>query len=432
MPARFAPARRARRWSALAALVLLPASAVASFERDRVVGAGPAPQTLKIGALLDLKRGWATLGRASRVTLRLAASDANAQLARSGSPMRVRLRIVDVAGDPAKAERELRRLAAGGTRVVIGPQASAEVRAVRGAANSLGVVVLSQGSTAHSLAVRGDNILRLVADDRREAEALVALLRRDGVDAIVPMWRDDAGNAGLAASLRRTFRASGGTVGAGVRYATDETDFAGRAAALRGQVAALQAAGARRVAVYLAAFDEVVDVFHAAAADPVLNAVNWYGSDGVALSRALVGDAAAATFASRHRYPNPTLGLDAVGVRRSAALRRRVRARLGSTPDAFALSAYDGLRIAVRAARRAGGTADVPRFRRALVRIADGYVGVTGPIRLNSAGDRAFDNYDFWSVCATGGGFEWRRTFAYAARGVGQGRIVTRQACPAG
>jgi branched-chain amino acid transport system substrate-binding protein len=431
MPVRFPLALAGRRW-ALAALLVLTAAGVAALERDRAVRASNAPVTLRIGALLDLKRGWTTLGRASRVTLRLAAADANAQLARSGSATRVKLRIVDVAGDPAKAARALRRLAAEGTRVVIGPQASAEVEAVRPVANARGVVVLSQGSTAHALALRGDNVLRLVADDRREAEALVALLKRDGVRAVVPMWRADAGNAGLATSVRRAFRADGGTVAPGVPYATDEADFAGRIAALRDQVAALQAAGAGRVAVYLAAFDEVVDVFHAAAGDPAVGAVDWYGSDGVALSRRLATDGPAAMFASRHRYPNPTLGLDAVGIRRSAALRKRVRARLGSTPDAFALSAYDGLRIAVRAAARAGGTTDVRRFRRALVQLADGYVGVTGPIRLNRAGDRAFDNYDFWSLCAARRGFRWRRTFAYVARGVGRGSIVERQACRAG
>jgi branched-chain amino acid transport system substrate-binding protein len=128
----------------------------------------------------------------------------------------------------------------------------------------------------------------------------------------------------------------------------------------------------------------------------------------------------------------PSVLLSPVAVQRSAALRARVRAKLGSEPDAFALSAYDGLRIAAGAARRTGGTADVQGFERALVRVARGYRGVTGPIRLNAAGDRAFGSYDFWSVCARPGGFGWRRTSSYLARGVGQGSIVTRQSCGTG
>lgn len=417
---------RARAVCAVAALVLL-AGAFATLAGTRSARSSSVA-TVQIGALLDLKSGWTSLGRASRVTLQLAAADAGNRLARAGSPVRVRLRVVDVRGKPDVAVRELRRLAASGVHVVIGPQSSAEVSAVRAAARSLGVMVVSQGSTAHSLAISGDNIFRLVPDDRREAEALVALLKRDGVKAIVPAWRDDPGNAGLVASVRSRFQAQEGTVRAGVRYSTNETAFTSTVAQLRAQVSAARAGG-KKTAVYLAAFDEVVELFHAAAKDPVLKSVPWYGSDGVALSRLLIGDRTAASFAAARGYPNPILGLDAAAVKRSAALRRRVRAKLGHDPDAFALTSYDALQIAVLAAERASGAGNTARFRRALARTANGYRGVTGTIRLNAAGDRAYGSFDFWSVCASGGSFAWRKTSAYLASGVGRGRIVKRQAC---
>lgn len=418
---------RGRFVSGAAVLLLLAAGGLATFGDSGAEGSSVA--TVQIGALLDLKSGWTSLGRASRVTLELAAADANHRLARTGASTRVRLRIVDVRGKPDVAVRELRRLAARGVRIVIGPQSSAEVRAVRAQARSLGVVVVSQGSTAHSLAISGDNVFRLVPDDRREGEALVALLKRDRVETIVPAWRNDPGNAGLVTSVRGRFRTRGGKVAVGARYGTAETGFTSTVAALRKQVTTARASGGK-VAVYLAAFDEVVDLFHAAARDPVLSAVAWYGSDGVALSRRLVGDRSAATFAAHRRYPNPTLGLDAVAVKRSATLRRRIRARLGSAPDAFALTAYDALQIAVQAGERAGG-GSVARFKRAFARTADGYSGVTGTLRLNAAGDRAYGSYDFWSVCARGGAFGWRRTLTYLSSGVGHGRIVKHEACSA-
>jgi branched-chain amino acid transport system substrate-binding protein len=423
---------RGRSVCAAVALVLVAAALAALAEGRAAPSSGV--RTVEIGALLDLKSGWTSLGRASRVTLRIAAADANASLARSGSSTRVRLRLVDVQGQPALAVRELRRLAARGVRIVIGPQSSAEVGAVRAAAKSLGVVVISQGSTAHSFAIRGDNVFRLVPDDRREAEALVALLKRDRVEALVPAWRNDPGNAGLVTSVRNRFRAGGGKLSPGVRYATTATTasaFTNTVAALRTQVSAARG-GDRKTAVYLAAFDEVVEFFHEAARESVLSSVPWYGSDGVALSRRLVGDRTATAFAAARKYPNPTLGLDAVATKRSAALRKRVRAKLGSTPDAFALTAYDALQIAVRAEERAGGTGSVTRFRRALMRTADGYRGVTGTLHLNAAGDRAYGSYDFWSVCARAGAFEWRRTFTYLASGVGNGRIAKRRACATG
>ncbi len=411
--------------------VALVAAVFASGAHAGTGGASTATPTdeLTVGALLDLKSGWTTLGHASRVTLRLAVADANARLARRGSGMRVRLKVIDVHGDPQATVRALRRLAAAGVRVVIGPQASAEVGAVRAAAGALGVVLISQGSTAHSLAVRGDNVFRFVPDDLREGEALVALLRRDGVDAIVPVWRNDAGNAGLADSVRKRFRRLGGSVADGVRYGTGVSDFTPTLDRVRTQVGSLRAGGASRVAVYLAAFDEVVDLFETATRDAFFGSLPWYGSDGVALSPRLVGSQAAASFAAGVGYPNPILGLGDAAARRSRNLVRRIEARLGRTPDAFALTAYDGLQIAVDASTRAGVVGDPARLRRAVAAVADGHRGATGKLLLNAAGDRAFGSYDFWSICAGGNSAEWRRTASYLATAPNRGRIVTRQGC---
>jgi branched-chain amino acid transport system substrate-binding protein len=383
---------------------------------------------VSVGAILDLASGWTSLGRGSRVTLQLAAADENAALARSHSSVRVRLRIVDAKGEPALAVRLLRRLAASGVRVVIGPEKSSEVAAVRRAATKAGVVVISQGSTAHSLAISGDNVLRFVPDDIREGEALVALLGHDKVDAIVPVWRRDAGNAGLATSVRRQFAAKGGKVSQGVSYAETTTNFAAVATSIAAQAGTLRAAGAARVGVYLAGFDEVVDLFHAARVTPTLQTYPWYGSDGVALSTALANDKPAAAFADVVGYPNPTVGLSAAAVRKAHPVVARARKKLGRAPDALALTAYDALRIAVAGEQRAGGRGGA-RLRRAIVAAADSHVGITGRMTLNRAGDRAYGSFDFWSVCARGAKFGWVRTFEYQASRVGSGRILVRSRC---
>src|SRR5262245_40514282 len=217
-------------------LPVLVCVAASSFGTVASVDAAPAQSgsnALVVGALLDLRTGWTSLGRASRVTLQLAMNDANRELRNAGSETRVRLKIVDVRGEPELARRELRRLAAEGVRIVIGPQSSSAVKAVRRAANGGGVLSISQGSTAHSLAIAGDNVFRLVPDDLREGEAMVALLRRDGVDAIAPIWRQDAGNAGLARSVRGQFH---GAISRGVSYRPDQTDFSAKVRTLAAQV----------------------------------------------------------------------------------------------------------------------------------------------------------------------------------------------------
>ncbi len=423
---RFRPPRFRRAATILLSVTLLASVAIAPGDAAR-----PARQQQNefvVGAILDLAGGWTSLGRASRVTLQLAAADANAELARIGAPFRVRLRIVDAKGKPSTALRRLLRLSAAGVRVVVGPPSSSEVAAVRRAATGLGVVVISQGSTAHSLAFAGDNVLRFVPDDIREGEAVVALLRRQRIDAIVPVWRRDPGNAGLARSVRRRFATGGGKVSKGVSYATAGASFDGVASSISSQAASLRAAGARRVAVYLAAFDEVVDLFHAARLDSTLTRLPWYGSDGVALTTRLLNDRSAAAFAHAVGYPNPTVGLSDALVRRARPLLARARKRLGRTPDALALGAYDALRIAVEARQRAGSVSGTS-LRRAIVAAANAHVGVTGRMTLNRAGDRAYGSFDFWSVCPAGANFRWARTFEYAARRAGSGRILVRTRC---
>ena len=181
------------------------------------------------------------------------------------------------------------------------------------------------------------------------------------------------------------------------------------------------------MAVYLAGFDEVVGVFHAARAVPGLSAVPWYGSDGVALTTALVRDRRAAGFAADVGYPSPTLGLSDAVLRRAAPLITRAHMKLGRNPDAFALTAYDALQIAVQAEQGAG--AGTQALKRRLVAVADGHTGVTGRMTLNAAGDRAFGSFDFWAVCRSTAGFRWERTLSYVARRVGTGSIVSRRRC---
>ena len=426
-----------RRWSRLVlVLVGLAALATCGSAQAHAVKADSARQIesqsarrITVGAVLDLSAGWTALGQSSRVALRLAVSDANAALRRRGLADRVVLRISDAAGSPAEAARAVRRLARAGARIIVGPEGSSEVAAAKPVADELKVILVSQGSTAHSLAVR-DWVFRFVPDDVQETQAAAALIAHDGVSAIVPIWRDDAGNAGLASSIRPAVSAEGGTVSEGVPYASDGPDFPTAVQSLSEQVgAAIAANGAEKTAVFLAGFDEVVDLLVLAANDPVLSSVRWYGSDGVALTPALIANEAASAFAAKAGYPNPTLGLDEAAERRSAALRARIEADLGRQADAFTLAAYDALRVGVDSIVAAGRKASKVRLRRAFIARADGYLGMSGLIELNSAGDRAFGSFDFFSVCPTDPGYEWLRTWSFLVPRPGSGTLVERSNC---
>lgn len=232
----------------------------------------------------------------------------------------------------------------------------------------------------------------------------------------IPIWRGDAGNEGLAVATRRNFQALGGRMGEGVRYAAETTDFAPVISALRLQVGqAIEQNGAATVGVYLAAFDEVVALFDRAQGDPVLSAVRWYGSDGVALSDALVGNAGAARFALGAGYPNPTFGLDERAREKWEPISNRISARTGRSVEALALGVYDALWVAALAQLEVPEGSAPDELKRAFEQTANSFFGTTGWTLLNDAGDRKVGTFDYWAVKEEGGAFRWVRVARFEA-----------------
>lgn len=379
------------------------------------VEAGKRPKSLvKIGVLASLTGSGFSLGRSTVAALQIAATDLG-NIGPQYNPVRYRFLVRDTQQDPSRALDAIRDLNARGVKIIIGPQTSSEVAMIKPFADAHNILVISQGSTASSLAIPGDNIIRFCPNDRREAEALVALLQHDGIRAIVPLWRNDRGNNGLHDSVQIRFQALGGRVAPGFRYEPTTTNFSAATNSVASQIASLIASGISpsSVAVYLAAFDEAVDVFHSAQGNPTLENTAWYGSDGVALSAALTGDSEAAGFAASVGYPNPIFGLSDALRNRWQPIADRIEARTGIAPDAFALSTYDALFVVNLALVHAKPQKNFGRFKGAFIDEADHYRAITGSTELDAAGDRLNGDFDFWSVRLRNGNYTWVRVGTY-------------------
>ena len=363
-------------------------------------GSAPA-ETLKLGGLLSLTGNWQTLGESSQIMMGFAQEDLNLYLKQHGSNKRIQLMIRDTQLQPDIALKQYKALVTDGAVSVIGPQSSSEVAALVNEVSKRKVPIISQGSTASSLAFPNDHIYRMVPNDRHEAEALMALLKHRGVKTLIPAWRADTGNQGLHDSLQSQFTESGGTMLAGVRYSTDDQqDFDPVVAELDRQLqSALLAKGAvtAETAIYLAGFDEVARLMDAAVGYPRLKQVKWYGSDGVANSAALLNDPIASQFAMDVGYPNPNLGLPSMAAEKWIPLSDRYYAKTGQRPDAFALAAYDATFVA---GLNASYRKQAPRNSRQdiFAETADITFGATGWNRLDADGDRAYGDFDFWAI----------------------------------
>src|SRR4029077_2385603 len=135
----------------------------------------------------------------------------NQRLAAQHQPLRVDLSVVDTGQDPARAAAGFQQLADQRVRIVIGPQSSSEVAAIQALANQQGVLIVSQGSTASSLAMPNNNVFRFVPNDHIEGRATTDLLVKQGARIVVPLWRNVRGTQGLADSVRAAATAAGAT-----------------------------------------------------------------------------------------------------------------------------------------------------------------------------------------------------------------------------
>src|SRR5881227_3097686 len=197
-------------------------------------------RVFKIGVLATLTGSGSSLGIDTVAALQIAEEQLQADAISQHGGYRFHFFVRDTQHDPSKALEAIKDLDRRGAQIIIGPQTSSEVAMIKPYADAHNILVISQGSTASSLAIPGDNIFRL--------------------------WRNDAGNNGLHDSVKAQFEALGGTVASGFRYETTTTDFSAATSSIASQITTLVGGGtdASTIAVYLAAFDEVVDVFHAA------------------------------------------------------------------------------------------------------------------------------------------------------------------------
>ena len=388
----------------VALLLLLTASVPGAFAGEP----GRGKFVIEVGGLITMST---TGDPDTQAAIGLATKDVKAFFSRHraghGPHPHLRLTIEGTGLDPEVALEKIELLAAQGLKVVIGPESSAEVETIKPFTDANDMVLLSHCSTAPSLAIPGDSVYRLVPSDLRQAAAIARLIDGHGYRAIVPMWRAGIWGDDISSAARQQFVALGGTVYPGVRFDPGATDFSGDLTALNEQVADARASFGATVAVAFFSFGTEGAAVLAQAADvPALGTVAWYGSDGTALSREILGEPRAAQFAIQTGFFNTLFG--DVHTPQADAVRERISAAIGGGAVHFcAMAAYDAVWLAALSGA-AAGTEDPDRFKRALVAIANRYEGATGPTTLDAAGDRADAVYDVWAIEEENGQYVWK------------------------
>lgn len=378
---------------------------------------------ITIGALLPLTGGLQSVGEASQTALDVSKEDINSYFSRLGSGKNVEIIIKDTKNDPDIALEKLKELDEMGVKIVIGPQASGEAKAVLDYANDNGIVLLSTASTASTLAVPDDNLFRFVPDDTNQGIVLATLMEEDNISTIIPVYRNDAWGSGLTREVKNCFEDNNGTVLEGVAYDTDVEDLSEDIEKLNNKVtAATKEYGEGTVAVFLSSYSEATRIFTLAQDYPALSKVKWYGSDGIALNEELIRDNDAAAFASETKMMAPIYGYEEENDR-YMAIESRIEEKLGRLPETYALSAYDALWIATFVDLDSVPEND-ESIRFAMNTLTDTYFGVTGWTILDENGDREHWDYDIWTISEIDDGYQWERAARYQVDPGEKGELI--------
>lgn len=257
-----------------------------------------APRRVTLGALLPLTGELASQGAVASKALAMSAADLSGYLTDFyGVGSAVLLETRDSASDPDTALAMLQELHAAGVDIVITAASSAELNAILPFAEANGMTLLSTSSTAPSLALP-DNLFRMMVNDLKQAKAMALFLQNQGLDTILPVYRNDIYAQEFIQALESEFTALGGTVLSGVGYAPESTAFdvvvdeAEQAAQGLGSTAG----------VLLIAFDEAPQIMAEANSSPTLKALRWLGTDSTAFMAGVLNNPNALSFALATRF----------------------------------------------------------------------------------------------------------------------------------
>lgn len=392
--------------------MIKPCNIIASFlvvAALIAVASGEDNKSISICALLDLTGDDSSQGMNDKAVLEIASSDVNSYLDMIGSKEKVVLDIRDAQSDPAAAQREMQNLSRSGIRLVIATTTSAEIEAMKDYADKNGILIIGAASTAPTLAIPGDNLIRPVPDDSNQGFAIAQIFKLENISAVVPISRGDVWGDDLLKAATKSFEADGGKMLKGIRFSPG-TDFPSAANDLSSLVKeAKRNYGSDKVGVYLISLDEGTSILSLAAGDPELSSVKWFGSDGTAGLKSVSENRSIAQFAAKTAFVCPIAGVP-LGFRDSDRYKRlvsSVKQRTGSEPNFYSIVSYDAFWAAWESIMlsKCLNSTDLKDI---LINTTDRYSGISGPLKLNPAGDRGYAFYDFMAIAGENGNYSWK------------------------
>jgi branched-chain amino acid transport system substrate-binding protein len=369
-----------------------------------------------IGAILPYTGSLSSIGKSVKIALENAENDVNKHFEEMNSSSHFRMLMADSKTSPEESLVAIKKLHENGAKIIVGPATSTAVSAVKEYADDNNIILLSYSSTSPLLSIEGDNLLRLVPDDTYQGKIIAQRMINDGIKAIVPLWRGDIYGNELYNSTKSNFEKLGGIVEEGINY----QPYTGKFATSLHRINfimwnqdleklsvivsdTVRKYGANSVAVYVISFDEITPILIQSPLYEALEKVRWYGSDSIAQNHHITKNIDSAIFAMKTNFSNPLYSIGSE-TEKSHALEEELEKKLHEVGSiTYAAIAYDSYWIAALSLDK-NSTINSDRenltkpFKELVIETVESFEGMSGQIKLNKAGDRIGENYDFWIV----------------------------------
>ncbi|MGA2789605.1 MAG: ABC transporter substrate-binding protein [Candidatus Bathyarchaeia archaeon] len=353
--------------------------------------------TYTIGIVTDLSGGGESFGKETLTAAQIALGEINSNLAQSGSNVRFALSSPqDSLTTTDGAVSAVQTLASAGDTIILCHCWSGQLSAIESYANSNDIVVVSVSSTSNLLAVPKGYLFRLIAPDSFQGKALSTLLWHDGVRKVAVIYRDDPYGQGISAVLKTDFTGLGGTVSLEA-YEPSLADYASEVVTLSTNVKSL-GVGPQTAVLFVGFAAEAVNIFTHASVDSTLTQVRWFSSEGPkgpdilppkvpdAIGSFEVQTSLTGTF-PQSITPNSI----------EDSFLTAFQSASGSAPMAYGEQAYDGIYLLANTILNVGSY-NSTAVKNMLPIIAQHMFGASGPMQLDSNGDRATQDYVVWTV----------------------------------
>lgn len=246
-------------------------------------------QTIRIGYISSTTAGLET---ATPLIEDIMQIDYNEYLDKLGYDVEIEYLIDDATGQAAVHLEKVQGFKSMDVNVFLGGGWSSQAQAALSYVNDNDMLMWSWSSTSPLLAISEDNLFRMCPTDLVQAPAIAAMLKSQGVEAIILIYRADAWADGIVTYFEPNFVDNGGVILEKIRYAGESTEFSNYL-----QIAeniakdAVAEYGEGKVAIEIIAFAEFVTMITQVEDYPTLYSLPWFGSDGTVLSQQAIDDA---------------------------------------------------------------------------------------------------------------------------------------------